>query len=87
MSFQTCMILFVLWNIKDILKNIGKQMVLGPIDFHSMDKNAMEDKRDPELFGHPHSWRYLLCSTEEEFWNDMSVSKSLQFSFLGDLFL
>ncbi len=26
----------------DILKNVGSQMVSGPIDLHSMDKNTME---------------------------------------------
>ncbi len=55
----------VIPNLYNFLCSVEMQMVLGPIDFHSMDKNTMEDKRDPELFDHQHSWWYLLYSTED----------------------
>ncbi len=39
MSVQTCMTFCFLWNPNwDILKNIGNQNILGPIDFHSIKK-------------------------------------------------
>ncbi len=38
-SFQTCMTDWLLWNTKEgILKNIGNQIDLVPIDFYYMDK-------------------------------------------------
>ena len=38
MSFQTCMTFFLHWNTEeDILKNIGIQTTLDPIDFKCMD--------------------------------------------------
>lgn len=39
MSFQIWLIFFALWNIKgDILKNVGNQIDLATIDFHSIDQ-------------------------------------------------
>ncbi len=41
MSVQTCVTFCFLWNPKwDILKNIGNQMILGPIDFHNTKKTT-----------------------------------------------
>ncbi len=35
MSFRTCMSFFLLWNTKErSLKNVGHQIVSGPVDFH-----------------------------------------------------
>ncbi len=43
MSLQTCLHFFLLWNTKeDVLKSVGKQTVLGPIDFHSIFTHTME---------------------------------------------
>ncbi len=61
---------FLLSNIKeDILKNVGKQTVSVPIDFHYMD----EEKKNTvvnwklKLFGYQHSSEYLLlCSIKKE---------------------
>ncbi len=36
MLFQTCMKFALLLNTKDILKNVGKQTVDVPINFHSV---------------------------------------------------
>lgn len=42
MSFQSCMTYFLLRNkIEDILKNIGSQTTLEPIDLHCVDKKRM----------------------------------------------
>ncbi len=35
-------------------------MVLGPIDFHSIDKKYYENQWDPKLFGHQHSSKYKV---------------------------
>ncbi len=37
------------WNAKwGILKNVGKQMVLGPFDFRWMDKKTLWKSMEPE---------------------------------------
>ncbi len=37
MSFQTCMSLFLMWNLKeDILKNAGNKTVVGPCWFKTL---------------------------------------------------
>ncbi len=49
MSFETCISLFLMLNIKeDILKNAANQV---PIDFHSISFLTMEVNRDQQLFG------------------------------------
>lgn len=46
MSFQGCMIFFLLWNTKDnILKSSWVQIALGPIDFHCTDKKKKKKTR------------------------------------------
>ncbi len=42
--FQTCMSLFLLYNIKKHthLSNVSNKQLMGPIDFRSMDNNTME---------------------------------------------
>ncbi len=43
MSLQTCLHFFLLWNTKeDVLKSVGKQTVLDPIDFYSIFTHTME---------------------------------------------
>ncbi len=37
-------------------------MVLVAIDFHIMEKNTMEVIGYSQMFGYPHSSKYLLCS-------------------------
>ncbi len=36
------------------------KQLLAPIDFHIMGKNTVEVNGDYQLFGYPHSSKYLL---------------------------
>ncbi len=58
---------FILWNIKDsILKNVGNQRVMSPIDFHSMSK-----KYNGQWEPKPFSSKYQ--STEESHTGSYSI--------------
>lgn len=65
MSFQIWLIFFALWNIKgDILKNVGNQIDLATIDFHSIDqKKKKSTRRDFS--------KYLLLFSNEERSDDL----------------
>ncbi len=81
MYYQTCMSFFLLFRKKDdILKNVGKQTVDVPIDFHSIFSHTMEVNGYRQLFGCLHSSKYLPLGSEErkkliQVWNNVWVSK------------
>ncbi len=58
---------FVLLNTKeDILKNVGRRIVLGTIDFHSIFFPTMEVNGAPKQPDYKLSSEYLsLCSVEQ----------------------
>ncbi len=55
---------WLLWNTKEgILKNIGNQIYLVPIEIYYMDKKYNASQLESKLFGSQHSSEYLiLCS-------------------------
>ncbi len=63
MTFQTCVYFFLLWNTKYILKNVGNQTTLEPIDLHCMAKKTDISQNIFFLEQHKHEIMHVSQAT------------------------